>query len=302
LRRCIEGVEPFCDEVVVTVCDHFFDGSAENYALLQEAFRQFPSCRFLLFAFDPQTSYRPFSPLFPEHPDWRREWHNTGRWLAALYADAKSDALLFLDADEIVDPGRFGDWLLREEWGNRSACRFAGLWHFREARFQAKIQSDLCLLVKRDQLSSALLFDEDERAGILKRIPGATARGVMGKDETPMVRHYSGVRTEEEMAKKFSTWGHHWERDWQQLLKSEYAAPFSGKDFIRGYTYQVIQPEFDPLQEKIPSLPVVSHGDFLKGLHRFPHVTMVSKDEAFKRSVKHEFGLSHRHSDQLLHQ
>lgn len=95
LRHCIAGVSPFCQQVLITVCDHFFDCTEENYALLQEAFRQFPKCTFLEFAFDSLQSYRVFSPLYPEHPDWRHEWHNTGRWISYFYSSLESEYLFF---------------------------------------------------------------------------------------------------------------------------------------------------------------------------------------------------------------
>ena len=280
---------------MITVCDHFFDGSPENYALLEEAYRRFPNCTFLEFSYDPAKSYRPFSPLFPDHPHWRHEWHNTGRWLSYYYAHPASEHLFFLDSDEIVDPTRFQEWLKGADLKDYTAYRFAMLWHFREAQFEASAWDDLTLMVNRAKISPLLLFDEDERMGIFLRAEGDKKRGVLGCDGSPMIRHYTGVRTREEMAKKLSSWGHHWERDWQALLKEFFSRPFTGKDFIRGYTYHSAQTPFDPLQEEVPDLPAVSYEEHLLGLHRFPHVIMVSKEEAFRRQLEQDFSLSHRH-------
>lgn len=131
--------------------------------------------------------------------------------------------------------------------------------------------------------------------GIFLNAEGDKQRGVLGSDGRPMVRHYTGVRTRGEMAKKLSSWGHHWERDWQTLLAEAYSRPFPGKDFIRGYTYHSAEVSFDPLVEEVPDLPAVSFEEHLKGLHRFPHVIMVSKEEAFRRQLAHDFLLSDRH-------
>src|SRR5262249_27563083 len=131
LKRCIEGVAPVCEHVIVTVCDHFFDGSEENYSLLQQAFKEFPQCQFLAFCFYPLQSYRPCSPLFPEHCNWRHEWHNTGRWLGYLYAPKNTDFFLFLDGDEVVDSTAFLKWLSSTDLDKLTACRFACFFHFR---------------------------------------------------------------------------------------------------------------------------------------------------------------------------
>jgi hypothetical protein len=287
LKACVEAVRPICTETIVTVCTHFFDGSEENYALLEEAYRCFPECTYLLFTFDPQKSYRPFSPLYPEHPDWRHEWHNTGRYLSYFYSSPDTEYLFFLDADEIIDTERFLDW------GEYSACRFAGLWYFREAKFEADNFADLSLLVRKRDLHPDFLWDEDERTGVFHRMPGEKKLGVLGADGLPLIRHYGGVRPKEELLKKCSAWGHHAERDWQNLIEEEFSRPFNGQDFMRRYQYREVKPTFDPLSVLLPKLPEVTLQEHLKGLHRFPNVIMVNPNDSFKRQLANEFGYDH---------
>ncbi len=297
LKQCIDAVSTFSEQVIITVCDHFFDGSQENYGLLEEAFRSFPHCAFLEFNFDAEQSYRPFSPLYPEHIHWRHEWHNTGRWLSYFYSFPDTEFLFFLDCDEIVDSERFKDWLTKADFKGHSAYRFAGLWHFREAKYEALTCADLSLLVKKTAMEPHVLWDEDERMGVFQSLPGKKDPGVHGCDGAPMVRHYSGVRTEEELIKKFTSWGHYWERDWKRLIREEFSRPFNGKDFIRCYRYREVEPSFDPLIEPVPHVADLSYQEHLKGLHRFPNVIMVSKKEAFKRQIEYELMLgASRHS------
>ncbi len=285
LRACVEGVAPFCQQIFITVCDHFFDGSPENYGLLEEAFRRFSMCTFLVFKFDSSQSYRAFSPLYPGHPDWRHEWHNTGRYISYFFA--KTDFLFFLDADEIVDRLGFSNWLKVTDLEKFSALRFSGFTHFREAKFEALMPEDCSLLVKKTVLKPEFLWDEDERIGLFHRLSGEKQLGVMGLDSQPMFRHYSGVRTREEFLKKFESWGHHWERDWKQIIEEEFSRDFSGVDCVRGHRYREIAPHFDPLLEEIPRL---SQTD-LKGLHRFPNVIIVSQKEMFNQQLAHDFAL-----------
>ena len=261
LKHCIESVSLFCEQVLITVCDHFFDGSEENYALLEEAFRRFSHCTFLEFAFDPLQTYRPFSPLYPEHPDWRHEWHNTGRWISYFYSSLETEYLFFLDSDEIVDSQAFMNWLQHTEIKSFSALRFASYCHFREAKFEALTQDDCSVLVRKAALQPEFLWDEDERIGLFSHLTGEKQLNVRGIDGNPMFRHYSGVKTKEELLKKFSTWGHHWERKWADLVDEEFSRPFNGADFIRGHRYREIEPQFDPLDERVPSLPGITLED-----------------------------------------
>lgn len=292
LKQCVASVSAFCEHVIITVCDHFFDGSKENYGLLEEAFRCFPECTFLEFNFDHEHSYRVFSPLYPEHLNWRHEWHNTGRWLSYFYSSPETEFLFFLDCDEIVDSKRFHDWLQKNDFSDCSALRFAGFWHFREAKYEALSHDDLSLLVKKRAVDPQFLWDEDERMGLFQRLAGKKQLGVCGCDRMPMIRHYSGVRTKEEFIKKFSSWGHYWERDWRSLIQEEFSHPFNGEDFVRCYRYRKMKPAFDPLLESIPQVIEVSYENHLKGLHRFPNVVMVSRKESFRQVLKHEFMFS----------
>ncbi len=294
LKRCIEGVSPFCQQVIVTVCDHFFDGTEENYALLEEAFLQCPHCTFLEFCFDPSQSYRPFSPLFPEHPNWRHEWHNTGRWLGYLYSSCDAEYLLFLDCDEIIDSKRFPQWLDHADLKQHSAYRFASFWHFRQAQFVATTQDDCSLLVEKEKLLSEFFWDEHERCGLIQHLSGEKKLGVQGCDGMPMIRHFSGVRTKEEFRKKLASWGHHWERDWEGLLNEEFSRPFNGNDFIRRYHYQIEDADFDPLAETVPALAPISFDAHIRGLHRFENVVMVSRQEAFRRDLQNDLAIPNR--------
>ena len=287
LKPCVEGVAPFCEQILITFCDHFFDGSEENYALLEDAFRRFPQCTFLGFQFDLQETYHTFSSLFPEHPNWRHEWHNTGRMLSWFYSN--TEYLFFLDCDEIVNQEQFSLWLQHADLQNYSAHRFAMFWHFREARFVALAQNDLSLLVKKEFLKPDFLWDEDERMGLLLRLPGEKKTGVLGANGQPMIHHYTGVRTKEEFLKKCATWGHHWERNWEALIENAYSQEFSGTDFIRHYHYREEEPLFDPLLETVPEYPRISLDEYRKNLANFLNVVTVDRREIFRRQLEYEF-------------
>lgn len=302
LRECVEKVSLITSSILVTVCDHFFDGSVENYALLREAFFLFPNCQFLIFQFDPSKTYRPFSPIFPEHSNWRHEWHNTGRWLSFFYRPLETTHLLFIDCDEIIDVPLWKSWALMEDFSHTSAWRFSGRWHFRAACFEAEETNELSLLVNVQALDPNLLWDEDERMGVITKIAGEKKRQVKDFQGNPMIHHYGGVRPKEEFRRKCRTWGHFWEKEWDILIEKEFSSDFQGKDFFRGYNYHRVVPSFDPLSEQVPSLPQISYETFLTQLPGFPHVTMVKKKEVFIRSIEYEFFAKNRGHHQFLYQ
>ncbi len=285
--RCIEGARPFSSQILVTVCDHFFDGTPENYALLEEIFRRYPDITFIEFAYSSERTYSYTSMLSLDHPLTRHEWHNTGRWISYFFADA--EYLYFCDSDEITDGKRFAEWLL--DFEPCTAMRFACYWYFRDASYRAREEDDMCLLVKKDQIDPNLFWNEHERMGLYLTLSGKKKIHVRGIDGDPLVHHYSWVRTKEEMHKKFASWGHFWERDWKRLVEEEYARPFNGVDFIRKYNYQNAEPFFDPLQVEPPRVSPVSFEEHLNHVKLFDNVTRVSVQEMFRKEVKHVFSL-----------
>ena len=111
LKACIEQALLFSDHIIIAVCDHFFDGTQENYALLEHVYGLFPKCQFIEFAFDAKESYHRFTPYYPEHYNWRHAWHNTSRWVAFHFLPCECEFIFFLDTDEIVDGSRFLQWV-----------------------------------------------------------------------------------------------------------------------------------------------------------------------------------------------
>jgi hypothetical protein len=285
LKACCEGARGFSQQIIITVCDHLFDGTEENYALLEHAFRMCPDVLFIEYPFDAKESYWRFSPYFPEHPYWRHDWHNTGRWIAFYFLPESCDYILFLDVDEIVDGPRFAEWLKQADVGSYSALRLAAHWYFREARYCARTCDDISLLVKKQALHPEYLWSTDERTGIFDAVRGKKEKGVKDRIARPFVDHYSWVRTQEELKKKFTAWGHYWERPWLDLLEKEYAGAFQGKDFVRHYDYEETVPRFDPLAVPIPELSPISLEQHRANLSAFPHVMRVDKKQMQRKEL-----------------
>lgn len=236
LDRCIEGVRPFSSQIIIPVCDHFYNGTPENRPLLNQIYTKYPDIDFIEFAYTPDELYGTPAKIPPGSPGYAQHWHNTARLVGSYFLNDSIEWVLFVDVDEIFSSPPPPTSL--------DAVRFATYWYFKTATNRATVTPDGPLLVRREKLTHELLLDEDERMGLYYRIEGNKQREHL-IDGKPIVHHYSWVRTAKEMEQKIATWGHHWERDWKTLLKE------GEGDFVRGYTYEEGPLFWDPLSESI---------------------------------------------------
>lgn len=241
LKPCIEQARLFSRQIIIPVCDHLFDGSLERRELLDSIYAAFPDCKFIEYPFIPrQIPARFFKAVNPNH-----FWHSLSRFIGVSALEDGIDTVLFLDADEIPDGRKFSEWLMSSDYRHHLVLKLANYWYFREPIYQATHWEDSAVLVQRRALSPDLLLHEKERDALYDLLPGPKRRLVTDSEGNPMFHHYSWVRTKEEMLKKVEAWGHRGDRNWKELVEWEFSAPFKGKDFVHGYSYQTIQPPFD---------------------------------------------------------
>ena len=245
LKHCVREASVFSRQILISVCDHFFDGKPENRDLLQGIYAQFPDCKFIEYPFH-QGFYSQHSTRF---------WHNLGRLLGFYYVDKEIEYVLFLDVDEIVDGVKFLAWLEDFPLNNYEALQLACFWYFRKEHYQSKVWEETPLFMKKTSISHELLMHPFERGGAFFEVTGKKAGFIKGKDGLPMVHHYSWVRSKKEMLRKVVSWGHRGERDWVTLVEEEFSHPFNGKDFIHGYDFIKVDP-FIKLDKKIPKSEV----------------------------------------------
>ncbi len=231
----------FSHQVIVPVCDHFFDGTPENRPLLEQIYAAFPQCLFIEYPFIPQKiPKKVLKKVDPAH-----FWHSLSRFIGVSFVDEEVETVLFLDADEVPDGQRFAEWLDCSDYMLHTTLKLANYWYFREPTHQALHLEDSIVLVQKRALEAEILLHRQERDAIYNLLPGPKRRHVTGPDGAPMFHHYSWVRTQEEMLKKVTSWGHRDDRDWTTLVREEFAGPFRGTDFIHGYNYQSVKPLFD---------------------------------------------------------
>lgn len=236
LTACLEQTSRFSQQVIVAVCDHFFDGTVEDRDLLNQIYAAFPNCLFIEYPFIPNLiPKKVFQSIDPAH-----FWHSLARLIGLTFVQESSEMVLFLDADEIPDAKRFHEWLNCSDYHQHVTLKFANYWYFREPIFQASRWEDSVVLAQKKVLQPDLLLRKEERDAIYDFLPGPKRRHVVGVDGEPMFHHYSWVRTREEMLRKVQAWGHKKDRDWVPVVEKEFQGTFSGTDFIHGYSYKTV--------------------------------------------------------------
>lgn len=237
LGKLLEELKVCVDEIVVPVCDHFFDGTPEDRRLLSWTYALYPNVTFIEIPYDPHQ----ISGFTPDHPDWARAWHSFVR--AVGFMHLKTPQVLFIDADEIPEGALLKPRLQTE----LAARRFRTyLYDLTPNRRSNAIQA-LPLLVSRAAVIPSSLFSLQERSGIYDAILGPKEL-----DDVPVVHHYSWCRTEQEARRKMHSWGHRNDLNWEAIIPPAYRAGTLKATLGQSLEYETVVPYFDPLAVVIP--------------------------------------------------
>ena len=233
LKCNLDQLSKFCDEIIVPICTHFFNGQAEDQAKLQDScniINSYTNARVIMFDWnDPSKS--------------PRYYHNLSRKLGT--DEAKNEWLLFVDTDEILSD-EFIPWFETIK-GKDASYWFTCYWYFRNATNQATRVEGAGLLTRK-QYCNWELDSEHERQQLFYRLPNFTNGHdypVVSLTGQPMMHHFSWVRTKEEMLTKVKNWGHASDKDWIVGIEEEFSRDFNGTDFVHGYSYNIVENIFN---------------------------------------------------------
>lgn len=249
LRPNIIQLKKFSQQIIVPICDHFYDGSLENQPLLTRSIKENPEADFISFKYYPHTTYNLWrgwqfilrnlglgSVWGPQY------WICFARQLGFKAIKPPVDYVLFLDADEIIDGRKFLQWLNTNHYKKFNALKPANYWYWRSPRHQALIYENSALFARRSALVSAAFMDHDERNAMYHSLPQPKTRMVVGLDNQPMIHHYGWAKPKKKLLKKVKTWGHSKDRNWTKLIEKEFSHPFNGTDFLAHYQYKTVKP------------------------------------------------------------
>ncbi|HEY2810209.1 MAG TPA: hypothetical protein VGJ00_02310 [Rhabdochlamydiaceae bacterium] len=227
LKNCIEEAQRFSSQIIIPICDHFFDGVPEERALLNGIYAEHPDVQFVEFPFLPNSLYAEYTHLL----------HNLSRIVGFSFVNTHIEYVLFLDSDEIAEGKSFVHWLDYFPYREFEGFSLANYWYFRTLTYQSLVWECTPIFIKKSALAAEKMMDPKERAGIYRAVEGKKQFKALGCQGRPMIHHYSWVRTKEQMLRKAASWGHRAERDWEALIEQEFSQSFSGRDFVHGYSY-----------------------------------------------------------------
>jgi hypothetical protein len=231
LEANLKQLSKFSDEIIIPICDHFFNGDSENMELLEESYKiisKYPKCSTYMFNWEGHNLNTGY-------------YHNLSRALGTSVA--KNEWLLFVDADEIVDDG-FKEWFKKIEHTNNMYW-LTCYWYFREPIYQSKKTESAGLLIKK-QFCNWNLDLRDERQQLFNNtLINGDYIPILSEEGNPIVHHFSWVRNKEDMLKKVKNWGHNSDKNWINLVEKEFSRPFNGTDFVHGYEYNIVENKFN---------------------------------------------------------
>jgi hypothetical protein len=257
---------PRC-EVTVSVGARLFSGEPEDEAHIAALMREHPLLSFVRFEVSTDT------PAYALHNASRAR--GVQRAMRELSGSGDFWAL-FLDGDEIVEPGPFAEWFTAHVSNASDICatlsyKLANLWYFLEPTIVSEELEDSVLLVHSSLLGDAAALQHPrERDGILEVASrngfAPPARNVVHAGK-PMFHHFSWVRgsaapairdaggesvgrsaAREGLLRKVANWGHSADRDWPTLIAAafdalEAGAPHPDTDFVHGRRLRRLRPD-----------------------------------------------------------
>lgn len=259
LNHCIKSIKPFSSEIIVPVCDHFYDGRSENLELITKSRDENLDAKFVMFEYDvdyyKNLNLKRLTDPFQQNKHFIDVevgdawfWNQVARLYGYNQISSDCDYVLFIDCDEIFDTGRFIDWLNLGQYKNFVSMLFDCYFYFRETKYQSIQTEDanaLCLVNRHSLDDEHFFLHSSERYNFINFPSGNKCRKVVGIDGKPMVHHYSWVRTRDEMMRKVKSWSHNRDRNWTELVESEFNRnfnPISDVDFIHKYSYKEVEP------------------------------------------------------------
>ena len=238
LKPCIENVKKFSKNIVVVFCEKLFNGKQQDLTKIQQFQLQNPDITFISF------------PYIDSYNNSPRDGHNKCRILGYKHLINKVDKILFLDADEIVDPDLFIDWINNStDHKEYDHINFGCYWYYREPYWRATV-NEFCGSFHSMKAITEQSLETGAERWFWFNLPNSK-KWVTALNGEMMFHHYSWVRTKQEMINKVSSWGHKHDRNWLADIEICFNVGFEGKsrkelggktETVHNYEYIRVEP------------------------------------------------------------
>lgn len=245
---CIFQIAPVFKEIVIAIGRQLWNGEPEDEAAIaayiDKVTTEHPNVKIVRYSVPDDAIGIMKGQVNPA-----MYWEGHARFMAYKELSRDIEYVLLLDSDEIIDGRAFTAWLDTGDYKKYDAMKLQNYWYWRDPIYRAQNYfEDSVVLVKNGTFNTMHFFSNLGRHGAYEASNSGLkkARDVPGTDGTPMIHHYSWVRSKEQMLRKVRAWGHRSDReDWASLVETEFAGEFSGTDFVKGLKYDVVENVFD---------------------------------------------------------
>jgi len=217
-------------DVNVIVSDHLFNGELEDIEHIKELKSKFNTVNFIMYEWD--------------NTQPSRYWHNVSRLIGIEQSNKENEWCLFLDSDEIINSSIFNEFFNDISNKNIDSYKLSCFYYFRQPTYQSTSYEDSTVLVRRNAIQNINLHSNLEREQFYDLLNVNKKRGVL-YNGTPMIHHFSWVRTKHDLIKKVTNWGHKNDKDWVSLVEEEYSRAFNGRCFVHNYEYIEVKDFFN---------------------------------------------------------
>ncbi len=228
LNACLEGLRSISGEIVVSVCDHFFDGVNEDQELLRLSYSEHKDVQFAQFSYG--GGYGLYGGAKVEGEAHARVLANTGRYVGFSKLSDRVEYVLFADVDEIGDGEKLQKWAQKGEFAD--AMLLASYVYLGHEGRRSPALGNAYLVVNKGKLQAEMLYNSYERPGFFNSFEGEKRAFVLGAEGEAMVHHYNWVRSPNELERKIASWGHREERDWGSLIQQGRLEEATGRRYI----------------------------------------------------------------------
>jgi hypothetical protein len=233
LDACIEECAKFSNEIIVSYGSKLYSGVDEDYAHIRQKKAKYPFVKFVQYEVNPSIDLATQKGVVSRPHAY---WHNLARWEGVKNL-SKNVWTLFLDVDEIPDGNRFKYWSNTHQLDEFCCFKIANYWYFKKPINQAQTWEDTAVLIHSRHLNEDNIFGDRERDHAAYNSGTKLYRYVLGNDFTPLIHHYSWVRTPEQMLFKLKNWGHQTDFNNHDQMVAHIFRDDNVNDIVHNYSY-----------------------------------------------------------------
>ena len=221
IKPLISNLLPICNNIVLTYSDTYLSGTMQNSIELNNTINiiksfqnENASCTIKLLKYDIERNIMKDNIDGPYFVTWKRYWICLARKLGVMEICNKSDWILLLDSDEIVDTSNFQKWITTElpNVNNEvQVINFDNYVYYYKAIYRSNQLENSIVMIKPDIMLNYehLAINEWERTAFIKfTLDNMILKNVKLNNDIVMFHHYSWVRSKQNLISKIKNWGH----------------------------------------------------------------------------------------------